>query len=376
MSSRLVLALAAGLSGFYIYDVQANHGRQIDQLGLYNWNPAPRVDPSLVHQAANTFNTGVDKADDLRASAASWIGEKNEQVQDAVASSGSQVLDTLHASKNKLGSVFGNTKESAEDYYAAAAAKVREAQDKVDESKGSWISWGKEKNDDAEKSLEQAKKDLESAKNNLAKWGEDAYKEAEAKSNKLYEELKAKSEELVDGVKQKSDELAQKAKARKNAISKQLQQPLAEDGAAKVAADAVSGWGDQASDVARDQYESLFDKSGKLALKSQESAQKVLDYYNEQSKLAKKRYDETRSSWIGWRKAKSQEAQDAAKKEYENYSSRQKEAQASVNYYLEKAKNDAKAGGANLVDKAKNGLNEGHEEAQNLLSKAGNWIRG
>ncbi|KAG7883625.1 hypothetical protein KL938_002862 [Ogataea parapolymorpha] len=370
--NKYILALATGLTGLYIYDVQYNHGKTIDQWGLYNWNPPPKIEPF----SESLYNSGVQRAEELKNSASSWINEKNSNIQenantagsqlkDTVNSAGSQVIDRLESSKDRLSSFFGSSKESAQRSYASAWEKYREAEDKAKQQKKGWFQWGEAKQDDASKQLDEAKKNLDGARENLSKWGSDVVKETEQRVSEWAENVKKRGSQFADSQQKNAEKFLGNFKG-----------DLKDRDFVKEADNAVAGFGQLAGEVAEEHKRALDDKTGILAAKSRESAQKLYDYYDEQVKEAKKKYDETQSSWLKWRKAKSQEAQDAAKKEYDDLLSKKDSAQQTLNNYLAQAKQDVKDGSSKLIKQTKQGLSDSHEHAQGWLSKLNGWVRG
>ncbi|KAH3663842.1 hypothetical protein OGAPHI_005245 [Ogataea philodendri] len=371
-ANRYILALATGLTGLYIYDVQYNHGRNVDQLGLYNWNPPPKVEV----YSDSAYNAGVQKAEEFKNSASSWINEKNSniqenaqqagsQIKDSVNSAGSGVIDRLESSKDRFSSFFGSSKESAQSAYASAWEKYYEAEDKASKHKKGWLQWGESKKDDSNKELEAAKKNLDSARDNLSKYGSDVLKDTEQRLN-----------EWSKNVKQRGSEALEAGQKNVEKFTDNFRGQLSDKDIAKEADRAIAGFGQLAGEVANEHIGALSDKTGLFAAKTKESAQKLYDYYDEQSKQAKKQYDETQSSWLRWRKAKSQEAQDAAKKQYEEVLKQKDQAQNNLNNYLNQVNENVKDGSSKLIQQTKQGLSNSNDQAQSWLSKLNGWVRG
>ncbi|OUM55948.1 hypothetical protein BVG19_g5575 [[Candida] boidinii] len=318
-SNRIILLVAAAAAGYYFYDCNYNNGRTVGQFGLPNYLGSQQQEAQSVVQGA------FQKADDLKSSSSNWINEKAQKVSDGSIDLKNSVLDQLDKGK-----------EQALKAYYQAGDNVKAAEKNLHDASKSWLNWGDDKKEEAkseyQSKIDLAKAQYEDTKKTLSQWGSDFVNQAEANKEKF---------------------------------SNALNHKLNDVDVSRTAADAVSGWGETAKIVAEEQYESLFDKNGKLSVASKESAQKVADYYNEKVKEAKKQYDSTQSSWLKWRSAKSKEVQDASKEQYEALLKRQKESQESFEKISKKA-----------IDSAKDNLDSAHSNAQSWLTSLSNWIRG
>ncbi|OWB61679.1 hypothetical protein B5S29_g2579 [[Candida] boidinii] len=319
-SNRIILLVAAAAAGYYFYDCNYNNGRTVSQFGIPNY-----IGSQPQQEAQSVVQDAFQKADDLKSSSSNWINEKAQKVSDGSIDLKNSVLDQLDKGK-----------EQALNAYYQAGDNVKLAEKNLQDASKSWLNWGEDKKNEAksdyESKIDLAKSQYEDAKKTLSQWGSDFVNQAEANKERF-----------------------------KNAMN----QKLTEVDVTKVAADAVSGWGETAQIVAEEQYEALFDKNGKLSVASKESAQKVVDYYNEKVKEAKKQYDSTQSSWLKWRSAKSKEVQDASKEQYELLLKRQKQAQDSFEKISQQA-----------INFAKDNLDSANSNAQSWLSSVSNWIRG
>lgn len=90
-----------------------------------------------------------------------------------------------------------------------------------------------------------------------------------------------------------------------------------------------------------------------------------VEYYNKQAAIAKKEWDDTKSSWLKWRKAQSEEIQDIAEAKYNYFKEKNEDAIDQLISYLEKNGQDTK-------DK----LNKINQQSKEYAQKTKNEIVG
>ncbi|GMM30773.1 hypothetical protein DAMA08_035180 [Martiniozyma asiatica (nom. inval.)] len=236
--------------------------------------------------------------------------------------------DVIHNSINKIPTDF-YVKDKAIDLYNEAYSKLVEAQKNVDDTFSKKFSWGeKDPKHEAHAHLDEARKHFAKAKDQLMQFGSNSIEEAQNKyvaaGNKIYDTF----DTLKDNIKDQYE---------------------------------------YTSDFVIDKYYNLYDAAGNLVITSQEKAQEVSDYYDDQLKNAKEQYDSTQSSWLHWRKAKTEKVQEEAKRKYDAALRKSNNAHVELEKWI-KQKND-KAKGV-LRDSSQYVYNKANEKADSAYSFA------
>lgn len=168
--SKSTLYIIASLAGLYIADVELNHGRAIDTLGLYNWNKQPY----------------------------SQLPEKVGSLSDNIGNSYNK--DTIKDTMNKIPS-GGEVKDKAIDLYNDAYSKLVDAQNKVTSS-------GEDAKNEANAHLEEAKHHFEKAKHHLSQFGSDAISDAQKKYNDASHNIYDKLSNLATSAQDQASQLS------------------------------------------------------------------------------------------------------------------------------------------------------------------------
>ncbi|VEU22514.1 DEKNAAC103539 [Brettanomyces naardenensis] len=290
------------------------------------------------------------------------VGSAQRQLFDFGADAVKQAQEKYESRLAAVRSSFGSTKSAAESSYEKALQDLDAAHKKADEYGRSWLGWGKSKNAEAEKQLEDAKDRADLAKENVQQFGEDAVIEAQ----KRFQSLKSSANSAAEAAKSSAGDAAQYVKDSATSAANAVKD------SADSAAGAVKDGTAYAAQVAKDQYSSLFGKDGELQVKSREAAQQVIDYYNSQVAQAKKDYDDTQSSWGRWKDEKAKQAHDDADIRYQYLLKRQAEAQKKLDEFVEYGSGKV----YDATEKQKQQLSKANEEAQGLLSRLQSWLRG
>lgn len=292
--------------------------------------------------------------------------------QDQLNNIGSYFVDKYHDLYDSAGNLLVTSQEKAQelaDYYQEEAKKAKK---QYEDTQASVIHWRDAQSEQvqakAKANYEAVEAKSEKAHKELHRWIEKARKDYEANQQKAYNyandakkqvnnaayDAKEKVKDNANYVYNKADKHAHEAynKADKHAHEAYNYAKDSADQAVVQAqdhADSAKGYLADTAGYLKDKYNSLWDSLGRLTVTSQEKAQEIVDYYDEQLALAKRDYENTQSSWLHWRKAKSAEIQLEARRNYEYLLQKDSEARKELNNWIAKAKADAE----NVVDKAK-----------------------
>lgn len=292
--------------------------------------------------------------------------------QDQASHISSYFVDKYNDLYDAAGNLIVNSQEKAQelsDYYDDEAQKAKQA---YDETQASVLHW-RDSQSEAAQAKAKANYEAIQEKSNKAhielhRWIDKAKKEYEINTEKAYqyaEDQKAKADSAVRNAKDNVKDNANYAygKANEHAHGAYNYAANVKDDANQAVINAKDNVKDNANEnvgVAKnylsgtagyfkDKYNELRDGLGRLSVTSQEKAQEIADYYDSQLKEAKAEYDQTQSSWIYWRKAKSEQIQKDAKEHYEYVLKKDNEARNELQKWIEKAKNEA----ADVAAKAK-----------------------
>lgn len=289
------------------------------------------------------------------------LSDMASNAQDQASQLSSYFVDKYNDLYDAAGNLVVNSQEKAQelsDYYEDEAKKAKKA---YEDTQASLLHWRDAQSEAAQEKAKanyeavQAKSDKAHAE--LHRWINKARKEYNDNAQKAYDyaaDQKDRADTAVYKAKENVKDNVNYAYNRANEHAHKANQAVI-DAKDKVKDNVDEGAGaarNYLSDTAgyfKDKYNELRDSLGRLSVNSQEKAQEVADYYDSQLKQAKYEYEQTQSSWLHWRKAKSAEAQARAQRNYEYLLKKDQEARTELDRWIEKAKKEA----ADLAAKAK-----------------------
>lgn len=251
--------------------------------------------------------------------------------------------------------------------------KAKEAEKEWNETKGSWIHWRKAEpevvQNAAESRYEYFKNRSEDAANKLIKFLDNKkqheqktrdFKQGvsdtldEIKARDVYfrekmigsdaQQLKQKIQDdaeygkhYVIGKKDYVDQKVYDAKEKVKTDSNELKNKLQDN--AEYAANSMSGAKDYIDQKVYDAKDTAHAKLSSYKDQTEINLREIDEFYQNQTAEAKAEWDETKSSWLHWRKAKSDEIQHAAEAKYRHYQLKKEEANKKLNDYLTSLQN-------------------------------------
>ncbi|GME80428.1 unnamed protein product [Ambrosiozyma monospora] len=195
--NQIIATVVAGVAGLYICDVHLNNGRNVDRVGLYNWNPAPvELTPSSMFIESN--NGGLK---------GNWFSEKLSNDAQSLQESAKQQFEVA---KGKITGAYDEARQQAEDNYELALFRLKKAEQRAEEAKTNSHIWGKDKHQIALKKVEEANNELEKAKSDLSTYGANVLDEATNNYKNFISELSDKGVEIQSSL----DDFAEDTKER------------------------------------------------------------------------------------------------------------------------------------------------------------------
>lgn len=267
-------------------------------------------------------------------------------------------------------------KRKAQALVDEAKAALDEAQKELSKYKRLFFGWGQAKGDEA---AERAQKTYDDAKGRFdgVKKDADNYVAKLAAVAELYSKTGAAKfgeakDKLVAAINQAQDEL-DKAHLQWEKLATVWQRK--EDELAAATLRGLAGWGETASEFARERQQEVLALSPTLAVtgwfsRLLESVKRLLDDAEASAKEAKAQLDEIKGRWYQFGRKVNEEAKKDAEARYAAAQAKADEAKQAWDQWVA----ESKKAGAKGVDKAQDALDLAHLEAQGWLSSVKGWF--